>query len=143
MEHRSLDFFRYGAAPALSGHFDTEFWNELLPRVAYSEPPIQHAMIALGALYEHCNDNEGYPSVMQQRYALIQYNKAIRALKSCKVEDPRTLEITLLTCVLFVCLELLGGNPEQALNHLQNGLGILCNSRKAKENPSSLHFRKG
>jgi hypothetical protein len=87
-------------------------------------------MIALGSLYEHCNDSADYPSVMQQRYALIQYNKAIRSLKSRRSDDAKTLEVTLLTCVLFVCLELLRGNPELALDHLQSGLNILNNWKK-------------
>jgi hypothetical protein len=141
MEQRSLDFFRHEAAPALSGYFDADFWSGILPRISYSEPPVQHAMVALGSLYEYCSGNEEYPTVIQQRYALIQYNKAIKALKYCKVDDPKTLEITLLTCLLFVCLELLGGNPEQALNHLQNGLGILRNSRRAKVRTLTLYRR--
>jgi hypothetical protein len=94
-------------------------------------------MIALGSLYEYCTATEEYPSAMQQRYTLVQYNKAIRALKSCSVADPKTREITLLTCVLFVCLELLGGNPERALEHLENGLNILGHSRRNKDNASS------
>jgi len=138
MEHRSLDFFRNGAAPALAGYFDSEFWSKILPRVAYSEAPVQHAMIALGSLYEYCSGTEEYPGFMQQRYPLVHYNKAIRALKSCSVEDPKTREVTLLTCILFVCLELLGGNPERALDHLGNGLNILRHSQRYKDNTSLL-----
>ncbi len=139
LEHRSLDFFLHEAAPALSGYFDVDFWGILLPRVGYFEPPVQHAMIALRSLYEYSKCKDGYPNLMQQRYALIQYNKAIRALKSYNMEDPKTLEITMLTCLLFVCLELLRGNPEQALNHLDNGLSILRNSQRARERTSSLN----
>jgi hypothetical protein len=75
MELRSLEFFRNGAAPALAGYFDTEFWSKIRPRVTYSEPPIQYAMVALGSLYECCGGTEEYPSVMQQRYALVTTTK--------------------------------------------------------------------
>lgn len=130
-EHRSYDFFRSCAAPALSGYFDSKFWDQVLPRIAASEDSVKHAMIALASLYETCSDTDGYPGPLEQDFSLVQYNKAIKSLKyRCDTGD-QAVESTLLTCILFICLEFMRGNPDTALNHLQSGLQILSTSWEA------------
>jgi hypothetical protein len=131
-EHRSYEFFRWRTAPALSGYFDSRFWNEVLPRIGASEAPVKHAMIALASLSEYCTHNDGYTSVEQQQFTLLQYNKAIKSLKGRLNAGEHALDVTLLTCILFICLEFMRGNPEIALDHLQSGLQILSRTREAR-----------
>ena len=136
-EYRSLEFFHHYVAPALSGDFDSEFWTRLIPCIGASEPPIKHAMMALASLYKYQMNDEGYPTQEEQNFTLLQYNRAIRSLGVRLNAGEEALEITLLTCVLFICLEFMRGNQDVALHHLQGGLHILSTFPKAKRIPLS------
>lgn len=124
-EHRYLAFFYRHTAPVISGCFDFDFWNELLPRVGQTEPTIQHAMISVGAVYARESGNELLSREESQRFELQQYNKAIRHLRRHLSENGVTIEVTLSFCVLLICLELLRGSIVNAILHLQGGLSIL------------------
>lgn len=51
-ETRSLNFFINNTAPELAGDFKSRFWNSLVLQRCHSDPPIRHAVIALGAFHE-------------------------------------------------------------------------------------------
>jgi len=58
-------------------------------------------------------------------FAITSYNKAIKALL---VGDPSADErklVTLITCVLFVCLEFMRGEVTAAVGHINGGLKLL------------------
>ena len=59
-----------------------------------------------------------------QSFALSQYNKAIKRVQD-RIGSGQSERIILLTCVLFICVEFIRGNPESALDHLQSGMRIL------------------
>ena len=117
-----MDFFRYQTAPVLSGHFDHSFWSHWVLRVADSEPAVRHAVVAIASLHEK-SVTMRVPSTHADSFSLFQYNKAIRQLTDRAMER-QSNHVVLLTCVLFICLEFLGGNPDLALGHLQNGMKI-------------------
>lgn len=60
-----------------------------------------------------------------------QYNKAIRnltvhlSLPQSEQQNNAQFDLTLITCSLFVCLEMLMGNHEQAFNHLESGVNLV------------------
>ncbi|KAL0936138.1 uncharacterized protein CTRU02_208353 [Colletotrichum truncatum] len=59
---------------------------------------------------------------------LEQYNKAIACLRPYFTRTDRDVEsarVVLITCMIFVCLELLQGRYVEGQNHLQNGLNLL------------------
>lgn len=135
LEHRYLVFFQRQTAPILSGYFDSYFWNGLLLQVGHSEPTIQHAMMAVASIHEQVEHAGNEPFSPRQwdngmecgRYfALQQYNKAISCLNQRLSEGPQSEEITLMCCVLFICLEFLRGNIDTAISHLHSGLEILA-----------------
>ncbi|RDL36941.1 uncharacterized protein BP5553_04374 [Venustampulla echinocandica] len=130
LEHRFLTFFHRHTTPIISGSFDSDFWSVLLPCVGQTEPTIQHAMIAVGAVYARLESTDKLLHVFgsreeSQRYELQQYNKAIRNLRRHLSANSVTLEVTLSVCVLLICLELLQGSIEHAILHLQGGMSIL------------------
>ncbi|KAF7915671.1 uncharacterized protein EAE98_011014 [Botrytis deweyae] len=51
-ERRSFNFFIAKTAPELAGSFESKFWASLILQRCHSDPPIRHAVIALGALNE-------------------------------------------------------------------------------------------
>nr|XP_036582417.1 uncharacterized protein CTRU02_07461 [Colletotrichum truncatum]KAF6791121.1 hypothetical protein CTRU02_07461 [Colletotrichum truncatum] len=63
-----------------------------------------------------------------ERFMLEQYNKAIACLRPYFTRTDRDVEsarVVLITCMIFVCLELLQGRYVEGQNHLQNGLNLL------------------
>ncbi|KAK6608919.1 Transcriptional regulatory protein moc3-like protein 11 [Botrytis cinerea] len=51
-ERRSFNFFINKTAPELAGNFESKFWTGLVLQRCHSDPPIRHAVIALGAFNE-------------------------------------------------------------------------------------------
>jgi hypothetical protein len=125
VEHRYLDFFRSQTGPSLSGFFDSTFWNRILPQVAESEPVIMHAMVAVASIHEQVEAEEYTPS-QDDRFALEQYNKAIQQLTK-RLAESKSEELTLMTCLLFICLEFLRGDVRSGITHMQSGLKIIKN----------------
>ncbi|RFU33010.1 hypothetical protein B7463_g3342, partial [Scytalidium lignicola] len=137
-EHRSLDFFYTQTAPVLSGYFDGDFWQTLLPQIGCSEPSVQHAMIALAALQEHSVGGESHDvQTSRSRFAIAQYNKAIRLLNRRISNEPQFTAVPLTSCVLFICLEFLRGNLDEALKHFESGLAIV-KAQRSKNPPSNI-----
>lgn len=58
-----------------------------------------------------------------RRIALHHYNKAISRLTATTRQE--SLEVILVSCLLFVCIELLLENVKDAIAHAYNGVNIL------------------
>ena len=144
-EHRSLEYFFNRTAPALSGYFDADFWSSLVLQFSYSESAIRHAMMAISSLHEQFESTASYAYLAHSpsstgagtchRFALLQYNKSISQLRGQFCSQQQTMELTLMLCILFTCIECLRGDSEAALSHLESGINILCTWR-ARENMS-------
>jgi hypothetical protein len=67
-----------------------------------------------------------------------EYNKSIRLLVE-HLSAPRNtnLDLALITCGLFVCLELLRGDYDRSLNHIEAGLNILARAGPATMSQST------
>jgi hypothetical protein len=74
-----------------------------------------------------------------QRFELQQYNKAINHLRRHLSANGVTIEVTLMCCILLICLEFLQGSIEQAIVHLQGGINILQGYRTAANSESITH----
>lgn len=140
-----MGFFHHKTAPSLSSYFDAEFWTRLVFQMSYVEPSVRHAMIALGALHEERERgvklipilphvvNPAYPEKLNNafqpgdEFALAQYNKAI-VLLSKRMDSGSAIEVALLACILFVCIEFLRGDSEPAVKHFRSGMSIALNS---------------
>ena len=61
------------------------------------------------------------------RFALAQYNKAITHL-SKRLNSDSSIEVALLACILFVCVEFLRGDCEPAVKHFKSGMTIALTS---------------
>ncbi|KAK5168096.1 uncharacterized protein LTR77_006664 [Saxophila tyrrhenica] len=152
VELRSLGFFHHKTAPSLSSYFDAEFWTRLVFQMSYVEPSVRHAMVALGALHEEREREVRLIPIMPRMvtpnapttastavqwtgntghdFALAQYNKSIILLskRMDTGEAGGAIEVALLTCILFVCIEFLQGDSEPAVKHFRSGMGIALNT---------------
>nr|POE47649.1 hypothetical protein CFP56_00980 [Quercus suber] len=159
-ESSALQFFHERSANALSRFFDAAFWTNLVLRMSASEASVRHAMIAVGSL--HRQRETGMQNIPMRKpfvtdtplvvsapltgiqtdpndpFVIAHYNRAISHL-SGRLQDPETsIEITLVTCILFVCIEYLRGDIKPALRHFNAGMNIALNAMKKTNSPTSL-----
>lgn len=126
-ELRAIDFFHHRTAPGLASYFDAEFWTRLVVQMSYVEPSIRHAVVALGSLHEQREESakkmlplmghsleaeplglsmplpKTRPPSDENPLAIAQYNKAITHLAR-RLSSEGSVEVTLLACILFVCV---------------------------------------
>lgn len=97
------------------------------------EPVIRHAMIAIGILQDLDQYNITSQARTKRRVVAMQhYGEALHILLLRKPDAIQsTVSISLLACILFVCLETLHGRHRSALSHLQSGYRLF---QEAKEN---------
>jgi hypothetical protein len=125
-----LEFYYHCARQTLSSQLDTEFWSRITLQMAQTEDSVRHAVIALGYLHKIESG-----SLKHARLALMgghpretlffHYNKAIGCLVNRMAEASYTMEIGLVTCLLFVCIEYLQGSYRDAFAHLSSGLRMI------------------
>lgn len=148
-ERRAFEYFKFKVVPEVCGVFSADYWQQLALQLGESEPIVRHALLALSAVYEkyHKNRQEemdlnskptGIWRVFQKptittiplsEFALQQYNKAIQLLNNRISSGEPSLNVILMTCVIFICLEYLRNNFDIGLQHLKSGLKILAGSR--------------
>lgn len=113
----------------------SDFWSRLLPQVGHQNGAVKHALVALGAAYQRKKiQSQGTPASSVdspfveelESFMIRQYNKAIHHLQqhisSTSLEN---IEIILLCCLIFVCLETARGNREQSQIHVTRGIRII------------------
>ncbi|KAH8659277.1 hypothetical protein BGZ60DRAFT_382395, partial [Tricladium varicosporioides] len=133
-ERWDLEWFKCRTAPKLPGSFISGFWTTLLFQASFSEPAILHAILALSSIHKKSvinveNGVEKKTNIAldeSEHFALRSYVKAIGFLQPHFLTRNRaSLRVTLITCVVFIYLELLRGHFQTAQIHFYNGLKIL------------------
>lgn len=108
-------------------------------RLSVSSNVIQHGLLALSAQHEaylqsKVSDGHNLSSSYQNPvipYSIKHYQHAVRALNerlSDQKQSQKTLEETLVACILFIGMEILQEEDLPALMHLEGGLKILSNN---------------
>lgn len=127
-ERRSFHYFRQIVIPHMAGYIKTDFWLRVIPQASHEEPAIQHSIAAFASLHEGLAYNrptEG-PARTWTMYGLSQYCKAMKSLTELDARSEGSrLDVILACCTLFVCIELLLGNHETALLHIDRGIDIM------------------
>ncbi|KAE9375937.1 hypothetical protein N431DRAFT_370905 [Stipitochalara longipes BDJ] len=128
-----FEWFKFRTATKLPGLFASSFWDTMLLQATSNEPAVWHAVLALSSAHKReCLNGQskmgkGPPLDGHEKFMLRQYSKAIGYLtqsrSSAKVKTD--IRIALITCVVFICLELLLGRYKIAQSHLENGLNLL------------------
>ena len=127
-----FEWFKCRTAIKLPGSFVSSFWNTLLFQASLNEPAVLHAVLSLSSVHKTGTINaevqrktDNIPNE-QELFTLQHYVKAITHLQPhFLVKDRASVRVALITCVVFVCLELLRGHFKTAQIHLQNGLKVL------------------
>ena len=141
-ERRAFSLYRSNLASTLDGWFVSGFWSKLVLQACHTDPAVRHAVIALAALHEI----ERSPKPAQQstttagkspeQFALVQCNKAITELNQhLSKNNEDSLEILLISCVIFTCFESLRGNINSSLRHMWSGVKLFRNWQRRHQTP--------
>lgn len=106
-------------------------------QISQHEPAVRHAVLAVSSLHEGLGAgfSDGALSHPHQSFALQQYNKAISRLLE-QMNNPLTKPLaSLLTCVLFVCIEYMQGKDKESLIHLEQGRQLLTRIDQRSNDP--------
>ncbi|CZT02841.1 hypothetical protein WAI453_012116 [Rhynchosporium graminicola] len=137
-ERMCFDYFQTQTIKKLPGVFYSYFWQRLVLQACTSEPAVLHAVIALGSAHRIEDDSlmfrnklssdrkETHNIDRRQVFTIQEYSKAISNLRTRVTNDKcRSLRVVLITCVLFVTLELLRGENENAQAHTESGWRLM------------------
>lgn len=133
-ERQYVHVFCTQATHALSGFFPSDFWTRFLPQLSQRYPAIRHAVSAVGAVYGKQLLPANFDPAEVEQFTLQQYNKAIQSFIG-QMNTPQTVDIdlVLVTCLLFICLETLQSKNIRALDHIQSGVQILAARSQEKK----------
>ncbi|KAI9149197.1 mercuric reductase [Paramyrothecium foliicola] len=133
-----FDLFRSRTASELSGFFDRTFWTQRVLQECHTGTAIQHAVIALGALYktleQSCEVDSLDPatslglndSIMSHwQVAVRKYSEACNVMASLNRADESSHRTRLMATVLLACFDSFIGDHKQAIIQIQTGLGLL------------------
>lgn len=153
-ETRTFDYFLKWTAPRLAGALDKDFWCVQVLQVAQSEPIVLDALLAISILYEHpqfmksfrspgdpdkSTDskyqngvvNITHPAFSQppidefHASALMYYNRAMKRFKDRMDKGTATPLLAMLTCMLFICTEVIRDHVFGALVLFTQGIKLL------------------
>ncbi|KAF9893530.1 hypothetical protein FE257_010842 [Aspergillus nanangensis] len=147
-ERRAFEYYFHRAAPALSGILDLVFWRGAVLQICRSEPAIWDAIIALSALYERPPITQcapyrllavPLPAVRDQRHreALSWYARSLGALQKRLERSSLDPAVALISCVLFITIELLQGNMAAAVALYRQGIRLIARSESESESESA------
>ena len=136
----AFDFFRVKTAPSLAGHFSANVWEKLVLQLSQRHQLIFQASVAVGALGYFRSSGPGClarSKTAKSHYdvALTNYGKAINGLRSyietaSGEADEEVGLVVLVSCLLFICFEMLQGDQTLVISHLVKGLKVLFTQYK-------------
>ncbi|KAL5046498.1 hypothetical protein BDW71DRAFT_64066 [Aspergillus fruticulosus] len=128
-ERRCLDRFRDLLTDKLTRPFGSHFWSSLVLQLSVSEPAVLHASIALTSAYDSfasARIREDVATLAPTPFLLRQYNCAIRALlANAALRSTASLRVAAVSCILFICLEILRGDLSAMEVHFAAGIKLL------------------
>jgi hypothetical protein len=98
-------------------------WEGIILQAALTEPCIQYACLAVGALSRSIHYADAAYHVFALEYSIKKYNLAIQALK-ISMEHSRNLELAALGSLLFIAIEVLHGNDNRVGMILQTSQSL-------------------
>ena len=132
--NRLFHSFLHGCVPPLTEAMDSDFWQRGILR-ASSFPAVQHAAIAMGAVYELRMTQQTHrgslaSSLHCKRLEILcslRYTAAIQVLRHRIAELPKTpgiLEEIMVACLMFIFMEILRDDDVAAATHLDAALKL-------------------
>ena len=83
--------------------------------MSQAESAVWHSVLALGNLHEQGSLDDEDQRALQHRSGLNHYNKAIAHLTKSTDPESQSAEVVLVSCIVFVCVEIVLGNLGECL----------------------------
>ncbi|RDW64558.1 uncharacterized protein DSM5745_09969 [Aspergillus mulundensis] len=97
--------------------------------MSQSEPAVLHASIALTSAYDAfapAQIQDTVSTITPTPFLLRQYNRAIQALlANASLTNPVSVRVAAVSCILFICLEILRGDVNAMEVHFASGIKLL------------------
>jgi hypothetical protein len=122
-----MEYFQAVCAGEFSLFFELPAWENDILQGALAEPALHHAALAIGAL----TSSRYHPNIWQTppaiAFSIRHYSMAIQDLH-CQLDgSSQSLELAVLTSVVFSYIEFLLGLDSQVKMHIQAGCAMLKN----------------
>lgn len=130
LSDRAFDYFIHRSCIDLIGPLHAQVWCEYTLSACATSPAIQHAVLALSGFHEwycfpvHASRDE---KCWRQYYlAVKRTNELVKiAEEDGQKRTPAVTDEILIACAIFITIEILLGNTDAALRHLEGGLAII------------------
>lgn len=129
-EHGHMEYFQVICAREFSLFFELPAWEGIILQGTLAEPALHHAALAIGAL----NSSRYHPDIRETpraiAFSIPHYSMAIQNLHRRLDGSPQSLELAVLTTVVFSFIEFLLGLDSRFEMHIQAGCAMLkslCN----------------
>jgi hypothetical protein len=124
-EYKYMEYFQVVCAGEFSLFFELPAWENVILQGTLAEPALHHAALAIGALTSsryHPDIWQTFPAVA---FSIRHYNMAIQDLCRRLDRSSQSLELAVLTSVVFSYIEFLLEHNSQVEIHIQAGCAIL------------------
>jgi hypothetical protein len=129
-----LHYYCVQGAYEIASHFNIDFWTRVVLQQSQQDSVVRQALVSLSALHLNCASKTVDEPCPDKDGPLLQYGRAIRALrKRIDSPNPDTIKSALTCCILFCCFEEALGNSEAAARHLNGGLDLLSVHRNSRQ----------
>ncbi|RFU27300.1 hypothetical protein B7463_g9049, partial [Scytalidium lignicola] len=122
-----MEYFQVVCAGEFSLFFELPAWENIILQGTLIEPALHHAALAIGALAS----SRYYPNIWQTPpaigFSIRHYSMAIQDLHRRLDGSSQSLELAVLTSIVFSYIEFLLGLDSQVDMHMQAGCAILEN----------------
>ena len=128
LPRRALHYFIHQSSKDLTGPLKSEVWREFVLHVCETSPAVQHAIAALSGFHERYTLPEAKTDQVQcwQHYylAVKGINEFVRTAKCVQVSKALA-DSTLVAIAIFITIEVLLGNTETAIKHLEGSFTLI------------------
>jgi hypothetical protein len=134
-EARFFRIFQERTSHELAGAFHLSLWYRLVLQASRDEPFARHAIVALAALNmaykaRALKSKPDSPTTFgdpdeHHSFALAQYDKALKYMRTTISDPCRDLWKALLSCLLVYCFESFQGRKDLAITQAQTGQRLL------------------
>lgn len=126
-EHKHMEYFQVVCAGEFSLFFELPAWENIILQGTLAEPALHHAALAIGAL----TSSRYHPDIWQTPPAIVfsirHYSMAIQDLHRRLDGSSQSLELAVLTSIVFSYIEFLLGLDSRLKMHVQAGCAMLEN----------------
>ncbi|TQV92340.1 hypothetical protein V2A60_007029 [Cordyceps javanica] len=142
-ELRSFQYFQEQTLSQLFTFIQEDIWTSHIVQTAHMDQGIWHSVVALSSFHENFVRHGYSGPESHDRFALKQYNMSIQSILGSQ-RNSSNAHVHLISCILFICIEVLRGRTLTVLQLLVTGYAILkeerlrsCSTYTESSGPSS------